>query len=49
MSATLIILLCALVCPLSMVLMMIFMRKGHDESPRGQPDRPTKAQDERVD
>jgi hypothetical protein len=29
MSATLIILLCALACPLSMAAMMLFMRKGH--------------------
>ena len=29
MSATAIILLCALVCPVSMALMMVFMRKGH--------------------
>jgi hypothetical protein len=29
MSATLIILLCALMCPLAMGLMMLFMRKGH--------------------
>ncbi len=37
MSATLIILLCALMCPLSMGLMMLFMRKGHDHSGNGEP------------
>lgn len=29
MSTTLIILLCALACPLGMAAMMLFMRKGH--------------------
>jgi hypothetical protein len=32
MSATVVILLCALACPLSMLLMMLFMRKGHGVS-----------------
>jgi hypothetical protein len=32
MSATAIILLCALACPLSMALMMLFMRRNHDGS-----------------
>lgn len=35
MSATLIILLCAVACPLSMGLMMVFMRRGHGASHRG--------------
>jgi hypothetical protein len=32
MSATAIILLCAIACPVSMALMMLFMRKGHGGS-----------------
>jgi hypothetical protein len=32
MSATLIILLCAVACPVSMGLMMVFMRRGHSAS-----------------
>jgi hypothetical protein len=32
MSATAIILLCALACPVSMALMMVFMRKNHGSS-----------------
>jgi hypothetical protein len=32
MSATVVILLCALACPVSMALMMVFMRKGHGSS-----------------
>ncbi len=32
MSATLVILLCAIVCPVSMALMMVFMRRGHGAS-----------------
>ena len=32
MSATVIILLCALACPVSMALMMVFMRRGHGPS-----------------
>jgi hypothetical protein len=31
MSATAVILLCAIACPVSMALMMLFMRKGHGE------------------
>jgi hypothetical protein len=31
-NATLIILLCALACPVSMALMMLFMRKSHGSS-----------------
>jgi hypothetical protein len=41
MSATLIILLCAVACPVSMGLMMVFMRRGHGASDRrsdGQED-----------
>src|SRR5213079_50172 len=34
MSATLIILLCAIACPVSMGLMMVFMRRGHGASHR---------------
>ena len=34
MSATLIILLCAVACPVSMGLMMVFMRRGHGASHR---------------
>jgi len=34
MSATVIILLCALACPVSMGLMMVFMRHGHVASHR---------------
>jgi hypothetical protein len=34
MSATVIILLCALACPVSMGLMMVFMRRGHGASHR---------------
>ena len=29
MSATAVILLCAIACPVSMAVMMLFMRKGH--------------------
>ena len=32
MSATVIILLCALACPVTMGLMMVFMRRGHGGS-----------------
>ena len=32
MSVTVVILLCALACPLGMGLMMLFMRKGHGTS-----------------
>jgi hypothetical protein len=32
MSATAIILLCAIACPVSMALMMLFMRKSHGGS-----------------
>jgi hypothetical protein len=44
MSPTLIILLCAVACPVSMGLMMVFMRRGHGQSHRrsdgrGDPDR----------
>ncbi len=49
MSATLIILLCALMCPLSMALMMIFMRKGHGDSHRQQPGEDADAGSERAD
>ena len=34
MSATAIILLCAIACPVSMALMMLFMRKSHCGSER---------------
>ena len=34
MSATVIILLCALACPVSMGLMMVFMRRGNGASHR---------------
>lgn len=40
MSATLIILLCALMCPLSMAVMMLFMRKGHGDSHESKQDEP---------
>lgn len=49
MSATVVILLCALACPLSMALMMIFMRKGHGESRRERSDRSEGARDGRGD
>jgi hypothetical protein len=39
MSATLIILLCAVACPVSMALMMVFMRRGHGASHRGSDER----------
>jgi len=35
MSATAVILLCAIACPVSMAAMMLFMRKGHRDSGRG--------------
>jgi len=34
MSATAVILLCAIACPVSMAAMMLFMRKGHRPSDR---------------
>ena len=34
MSATAVILLCAIACPVSMAAMMLFMRKGHRASAR---------------
>ena len=34
MSATVVILLCAIACPVSMAAMMLFMRKGHRGSGR---------------
>jgi hypothetical protein len=49
MSATIVILLCALACPLSMALMMIFMRMGHGESRRERSDRSEGARDGRGD
>jgi hypothetical protein len=49
MSATVIILLCALMCPLSMGLMMLFMRNGHGHSSGEQPRRAGDDRDERAD
>jgi hypothetical protein len=49
MSATIVILLCALACPLSMALMTIFMRKEHGESRRERSDRSDGARDGRDD
>lgn len=37
----LVILVCALMCPLVMGVMMVFMRKGHGESRHGPADRST--------
>ena len=34
MSATAVILLCAIACPVSMAVMMLFMRRGHRASGR---------------
>ena len=34
MSASVVILLCAIACPVSMAAMMLFMRKGHRASDR---------------
>jgi hypothetical protein len=50
MSAVAIVLvLCALACPIGMGLMMLFMRKGHGESRNERKDRPAEARDERAD
>ncbi len=49
MSATLIILVCAVMCPLGMGLMMLFMRKGHGESHRKEADPRDEARSERAD
>jgi hypothetical protein len=48
MSATLIILFCALMCPLMMGLMMLFMRRSHGEHAHDAPARPRDA-DERPE
>jgi hypothetical protein len=41
MSATaIVLLLCALACPVGMGMMMLFMRKGHGGSRRERPDEP---------
>lgn len=46
-AAALVLLLCALACPVGMGLMMLFMRKGHGESAHG--DRTREDRDERAD
>jgi hypothetical protein len=38
MSASVIILFCVIACPLSMALMMLFMRKGHGSSHSSRAD-----------
>jgi len=49
MSATaLILILCALACPVGMGLMMFFMRKGHGHSAHGEPRRTDEDRDERA-
>jgi hypothetical protein len=50
MSATaLVLLLCALACPVGMGLMMLFMRKGHGDSHREHTDRRAEAENDRAE
>ena len=48
-AAGVILLLCALACPVGMGLMMLFMRKGHGDSDRGETTRTGEDRDERAD
>jgi hypothetical protein len=48
-AAGLILLLCALACPVGMGVMMFFMRKGHTPAATGKPDRTGEERDERAD
>jgi hypothetical protein len=48
-AAGLILLVCALACPVGMGLMMFFMRKGHGHSAAEEPNRTGEDRDERAD